>query len=1057
MTRWLVVGSIKFRRILMVMALGLIVFGGLQLGQAKKDLLPEFNPVTVEVQTEALGLSAGEVERLVTIPLEQDLLNGVAFVEEIESASLPGLSSVVMTFEEGTDLLDARQVVTERLAQAAGLPQVADPPQMLQPLSSTSRVAMVSMDSEVLSPIETSVLARWVVVPRLLGVEGVANVSIWGFRDRQLQVLVDPERLVAQDVTLNEVIRTAGNALEVSPLSFLQASSPGTGGFIDTVNQRLHVFHEQAISTPEELASVTVENVDGEAVFADGRPLALGDVTEIVEGHQPLIGEARCNGGPCVLLVIEKFPESNTPQVTERIDTTLKNLSAGLPGIDIDSSLYRPADFIAASNANLGITLLIGAVLAVVALALLFIDWRLVLIAVASIATSLAAAFTVLYLTDVTINSMTLAGLVLALVLIVDDSIVGAWSARTSTEAEIPAEQVTLFAANVTNSVVSARSAAFYGAAIAVASAVTFYFLVGEAGAFLPTVASAYLLAIAAALLTSLTLTPALSVLFLRGKPATSDSPLGRTLSTLFAKRARTIITKPGVAMGLAAVFIVGGAVALAFVQRDFRPSLREPNVIVEVQAPAGTSLPRMDELAAELIFDMSAIEGISNVTGHVGRAILSDQLVNVNRAEIWATIADDADYDVTLGAIEAVASTSEADVSVSTYSAQKVSAAIGRSADELVVRVYGDAPDQLVETAGRVENLVGGVEGVTNTRLDIPIDEPTIEVEVDLERAQEFGLKAGDIRRRATTLISGIIVGNLFEEQKVFDVVVWGAPAIRQSVDDVRGLLIPTPSGQTVTLAEVADVRVVPNQAIIRHESVSPFIDVIASANGRSTADVAAAIDVALAATAFPIEYHAEVLGGFADERNAISAIITVAITAVIAGYLLLQSAFTSWRLATLVLASIPMVVGGALIALLLTGTELGIGSMAAMVALLGLAARIAVLMIQKFQAQLRAGEPFTPEMVVRGARELLVPTVGPLAVLAVIFLPLALAGQRAGLEVIQPMAIAVLGGLVATGVMALVVIPAMYAKWGFIERPDTSTADLFEIDLREVPMAVD
>ena len=298
MMYWIVNWSVKFRRIVIPVAAGLMIFGFFRLDDVRQDILPEFSPTIVEVQTEALGLSAAEVERLITTPLEQDLLNGVAFLETIESASLPGLSSVVMTFESGTELLDARQVVAERLTQAAGLPQVAKPPQMIQPLSSTSRVAMVSLESSELSLIETSVLARWVMVPRLLGVEGVANVSIWGFRDQQLQVLVDPADLATNNVTLSQIIRTTGNALEVSPLSFLEASTPGTGGFIDTVNQRLHVFHEQTISTPEHLAQVTVEGPEGGAVFVAGKALPLGDVAEIVTDHQPLIGDAICSGGP---------------------------------------------------------------------------------------------------------------------------------------------------------------------------------------------------------------------------------------------------------------------------------------------------------------------------------------------------------------------------------------------------------------------------------------------------------------------------------------------------------------------------------------------------------------------------------------------------------------------------------------------------------------------------------------------------------------------------------------------------------------------------------------
>ena len=298
--RWIVQTSLRYRFLVIFLAVVLMVFGIARLRNSAVDVFPEFAPPKVEIQTLSSGLSAEAVEELVTVPLEQDLLVGVPFLDEIESVSLPGLSSVVMTFEPGTDVLDARQVVQERLTQAvgiAGLPAVAKTPQMIQPLSSSSRVAMIKLTSEDLTPIEMSVLARWVIGPRLMGVPGVANVAIWGNRERQLQVLVDPDRLQRNGVTLNEVVRTAGNSLEVSPLSYLEASKPGTGGFIDTPNQRLNIFHEQAISTPEELAQVPLEDASGGPVPGYGGPLTLGDVTDVVEDHQPLIGDTACAGG----------------------------------------------------------------------------------------------------------------------------------------------------------------------------------------------------------------------------------------------------------------------------------------------------------------------------------------------------------------------------------------------------------------------------------------------------------------------------------------------------------------------------------------------------------------------------------------------------------------------------------------------------------------------------------------------------------------------------------------------------------------------------------------
>src|SRR5215213_7835476 len=300
--------------LVVAVAVGVIAAGILQLRDAPADVLPEFAPPYVEVQTEALGLSAEEVEQLVTVPLEADLLNGTKGVTVLRSQSVPGASSIVLVFEPGTDISEARQLVQEQLTQAHANPNVSQPPQMLQPLSSESRVMLIGLSPKSMSPIEASVLARWTIRPRLLGVDGVANVSIFGARDRQLQVLVDPERLRDDGVTLRQVIATAGNAQLVSPLSFLEASTPGTGGFIDTANQRLQIRHILPAVTPEKLAAVPIEGTGGPT----GRPLRLGEVTDVVEDQPPLIGDAIVDDGTGLLLVVDKFPGADTTDVTRR-------------------------------------------------------------------------------------------------------------------------------------------------------------------------------------------------------------------------------------------------------------------------------------------------------------------------------------------------------------------------------------------------------------------------------------------------------------------------------------------------------------------------------------------------------------------------------------------------------------------------------------------------------------------------------------------------------------------------------------------------------------------
>src|ERR671912_2061849 len=373
MIRSIIGASLRFWMLLIALAVGILAIGFVQLRSAPVDVLPEFTPPYVEVQTEALGLSANEVEQLITVPLEADLLNGVEGVDIIRSESVAGLSDVVMVFKPGTDIYQARQMVQERLIQAHALPQVSKPPTMINPMSSSSRIMMIGIDPNKLSTIEAGVLSHWVIRPRLTGVPGVANVSIWGLRDQQLQVQVDPSQLQAQGVTLNQVVETTGNAQLVSPLSFLEASTPGTGGFIETPNQRLQVRHEfDELATPEGLGKVPVEGTGGK--------LRLIDVANVVEGRQPLIGDAVVNGDDGLLLVVEKFPEADTVEVTSGVDEALDKLQPGLSGMEVDSGVFRPATYIEDAIDNLKLSLIIAGVLLALVLATFLFEWRTTLI-----------------------------------------------------------------------------------------------------------------------------------------------------------------------------------------------------------------------------------------------------------------------------------------------------------------------------------------------------------------------------------------------------------------------------------------------------------------------------------------------------------------------------------------------------------------------------------------------------------------------------------------------------------------------------------------------------
>ncbi len=1026
MMRWIVGSSLQLRFLIIILAAVLMVFGIAQLRNMPVDVYPEFNPPLVEVQTEALGLSAAEVESLITTPMEADLLNGVAWLDQIYSESVTGLSRILLIFEPGTDPIRARQMVQERLTQAHALPNVSKPPVMLQPLSSTSRVMIIGLSSKDLSPIEMGVLARWNIKPRLMGVPGVANVAVWGQRERQLQVQVDPEQLQAKGVTLQQVIETSGEALWVSPLSYLESSSPGTAGWIDTPNQRLGIRHLLPIITPEDLAKVSV---------VDSKGLLLGDVAKVVEDHQLLIGDAVVNNGSGLLLVVEKFPGANTLDVTRRVEAALDALRPGLAGIEIDTTIFRPANYIELATGNLGMVLLISAVLVILVLGAFFFRWRTALISLVAIPLSLIAAAFVLYLRGATFNTMVLAGLVIAIGAVIDDAIVDVENiVRRLRQARQEGSDKSQMAIIIDASL-EMRGALIYAALIMLLAVLPVFFLQGLSGGFFQPLAISYALALLASMAVALIVTPAMSLLLLSNASLDrGESPLvGRLQRGYNGILARAIRTPRPAYLAVVMIMLIGLAV-VPFLGQSLLPSFKQPNLLIQWEAAPGTSRSEMNRIAVQASQELRAIPGVGNVGTHVGRAETGDQVVGINSGEVWVSLDPTADYDAPVAAIQDVIDGYPGLFrSVQAYRPERIGEALTRPDQDIVVRIYGYDLGELRAKAQEVQQAMSGVAGIVDARADILTEEPQVEIKVDLAAAERYGIKPGDVRRSAATLLSGLLVGNLFEDEKVFDVVVWGTPEIRNSLTTIRDLLIDTPDGGHVRLGEVAEVHIVPAPTLIKRDTVSRFIDVGAKVSGRDLSSVTADIKQRLQQVKFPMEFHAEVLSDSAERQAALQRLIAVVVVAVLGIFLLLQAAFASWRLATLAFLTLPTALAGGVLAALAGGGILSLGSLIGFFTVLGIAVRNGILLIEHYQhLEQQAGELFGPELVLRGARERLAPIVMTALATALALVPFVIFGAIPGLEIVYPMAVVTLGGLVTALVLNLFIVPALYLRFG-------------------------
>jgi Cu/Ag efflux pump CusA len=843
-----------------------------------------------------------------------------------------------------------------------------------------------------------------------------------------------------------QVIKTAGNSLWASPLSLLEASTPGTGGWIDTPNQRLTIRHILPIKTAADLAQVTVEGAPSKR---------LGDVAKVVEHHQPLIGDAVVKDVPSLTLVVEKFPWANTTEVTEDVEDALAKLRPGLAGVEMDSTLFRPATFLELAIGNFGYAILIGAVLLAVAFLLFSANWRAALVGTLAVFLSMIAAVTVLYARGVIANMVILAGLMIALTVVISEAVVDAGNLvrRLRQARERPNGDANgRTAATIVRAVLEMRGPAVYATFILVLAAMPVLFLEGMTGAFFHPIATSFILALIASMLVALVITPALGLLLLsKSSLGNADSAMAGVARgihvALFGWAART----PALGVGVAVALLVVGLICVPLLhQESLLPAFKETDLMVRLEGSSSASYPAMARITALASRELRALPGVRNVSGEMGRAITSDKRANINAGELRVSIDPAADYDATVAAVKQVmAGYPGLSPEVLTYLQAQVRKELSGNGDSLVVRVYGEDLNVIRQKAEEVQKILAATDGIVDAKVQYQTEMPTLEIEVDIDKAKRHGLKPGDVRRAATTLVSGLEVGSLFEEQKVFDVMVWGTPEARHSLSSIYELLIDTPAGGHVPLKEVAEVRIVSSAAEIQRDAVARFIDVTGNVRNRDLA-VAAAVQRGIQQIQFPLEYRAELLGEYAERLAARQRVTVFAIAAAIGIFLVLQAFLRSWYLAAAVFLTLPVAFVGGVVAVVATGGGLlSFGSIAGFLGLLGLAVRSVVTLVTRYrQLEQQSGGAPSAESVVQGTSDCSVPILLAAVATALVFLPFALRGNVAGLEIMQPMAIVVLGGLVTTTLHGLVGLPALYLLWGAAREP--------ELDLAELPATV-
>ena len=1014
--QWLISTALQFRVLMVALAAGMLVYGIRSAEDIPLDVFPEFAPPLVEIQTEAPGVSTEEVESLISVPLESSL-TGIPFVATIRSKSVLGLSSVRLIFQPGTDLITARQLVQERLALAASrLPSVARQPVILPPLSSLSRAMKIGLTSDVLNQMDLKVLCRWTIRPRLMAVSGVANVAIWGEYDRQFQVVVDPDHLRSHGLTLNQITSAVR-----------QSTIVGSGGFVDVSVQRLSLRQASAVSDPEDLANTVV-------AWRNGAPLRLGDVADVRIGAPPPIGDAVINSRKGIMLIVEKQPWANTLDVTTGVERAMRDLAPALPDVQVDTTIFRPATFIERALTNLTRSLLEGCILVIVVLCLFLFDWRAALISSMAIPLSLMAAVLLLYFRGGTINTMVLAGLLIALGEVVDDAIIDVENIQRRLRLNrLLAEPKSMFQV-VLDASLEVRSAVVYASVIVVLTLIPVFFLDGLAGSFFRPLAASYVLAILASLAVALTVTPAMAMLLLPvSSAAHRDAPLVRILKRVYGGVLPFFVRHAAVSAAIVLVVFTAAGLSVPYLGEELLPKFRETDFLMHWVEKPGIGIEPMNRISIRASREMLAVPGVRNFGAHIGRAEVADEVVGPNFTELWISIDENVDYDSTVAQVQQIVDGYPGLYrDLLTYLTERIKEVLSGASGSIVVRIFGPDLSDLRAQAEDVRRVMEEIPGVSGLKVEQQVLVPQIVVRVRSEDAVNFGLTPGEISTATSTLINGTQVGEVFEDQKIFRIVVQGTDRLREDVEAIRGLLLDSPSGAQVALSDVADISIEPAPNVINRESASRKIDVYCNVAGRDLSSVARELESAVRTkVAFRAGCHPEFLGEYAEASAARRRLILLSALSALAIFLLLYSDFQAFRPAALIFLTLPFALAGGIAGVFLGGGVVSLGSLVGFVTVLGVAVRNGIMLIDHYRhLQQMEGVPFGLPLILQGASERLAPVLMTALTTGLALIPILLGGNIPGQEIEYPMAFVILGGLISSTVLNLLVVPAFYFR---------------------------
>lgn len=1028
--------SVRHRTVVLALGILSLGYGAFIAARSKLDVFPEFAPPLVVIHTNAPGLSAEQVEQLVSRPIE-NAVNGVAGISALRSASIQGLSVVTAIFSESTPILEARQLVAERLTEvAASLPSNAESPVMAPLTSSTSLVMMAGLTSDRRTPRELRQFADYVLTPRLLGVPGVAKVVVFGGEERQIQIQLEPRRMKKYGISFDEVAAAAKNVTGVKG-----------AGFIETDAQRLVLKTVGQALTADKLAEAVIRRTQGMSV-------KLEDLGTVVEAHEPKFGDAQILGTPGIALLISDQYGANTLEVTGQLDKAFKEMipEAKAGGMDLRTDLFRPATFIDTALSNIRSSLVFGGILVVIVLFLFLWNWRVSVISLTAIPLSLLVAVIVLDLLGISLNTLTIGGLAIAIGEVVDDAVIDVENIFRRLRENLRLTKPHGRLATVFHASLEVRHAVVYATFVVILVFLPVVTMTGVQGRLFAPLGWAYIFAILASLLVALTITPALSAIMLHDRALEHGEPQWiAQLKGAYHRLLAQILERPKRIVAACIALSLVAIATIPFFGGSFLPEFEEGHFIVHISMLPGTSLKESIRYGTRVTEALMQIPEVRLVSQTAGTADNADDVMGTFESELNVDLKPNLSEDpeeVQAKVRQVLTKFPGAYFSMNSFLSERIDETVAGSTADVVIKVFGEDLNALDGISNDFVALLSKMQGAVDVQREAQPTVPELSIVLKPEALVREGFAPVDVLEAVETAYQGTKVSQVYEGNRVTNVAVVLAKEIRARPEEVAALPLRNADGKWVRLGDLADIKLGSGRYSVLHEGTRRREVVTCNVRGRDVASFARELQSRIGADVKVPSGIQVVVSGAAQARSkAIQEILVRSALALGGILLLLFLAFGGGRNLLLVLANLPFALVGGALAVFASGGLLSLGAMVGFVTLFGITMRNSIMLVSHYEHLVKSeGASWGVETAIRGATERLLPILMTVSVTALGLLPLAIGAGSPGREIEGPMAIVILGGLLSSTALNLLVLPALVLRFGGFTRE--AEEDLSEME---------